>query len=275
MKVRFSLILPTLNRNKEIVDFLNSLKNQIYKNFELIIIDQNETDELRNLIKIFDYKIIYIRSNKKGLSKNRNMGLKIASGEIISFPDDDCEYKQNTLELIDNFFIRNSNYQIYSCGVMDKKNGKKFPFLNKNSEITKNNLMKVGCSITFFILMKKNFNYSFDEKLGVGAEFGSGEETDFVSNLLNQGYKGYYISDNFINHPVKNIDYPKLRYYNYGLGFGALSKKEIIFRKNKRFIVVFLQQILKSILGIIMIKKSGKHFINLKGIIEGFYKYER
>ena len=41
----------------------------------------------------------------------------------------------------------------------------------------------------------------FDEKLGVGGEFGSGEEIDYVLDLTNKGYKGRYFGENIIYHP--------------------------------------------------------------------------
>jgi Glycosyltransferases, probably involved in cell wall biogenesis len=92
--MKFSLIMATYGRSNEIENFLISLKNQTYKNFELIVIDQNDDDKAYKIIKKFqnDINIIYLKVSFKGLSKARNYGLNYASGQIIAFPDDDCEY---------------------------------------------------------------------------------------------------------------------------------------------------------------------------------------
>ena len=51
--MKFSLILATLGRDIELVSFLNSLKNQTYRDFELIIIDQNQDKKIDAIVKKF------------------------------------------------------------------------------------------------------------------------------------------------------------------------------------------------------------------------------
>ena len=89
----------------------DSLKTQTYKNFEVIIIDQNEDDYVKRLYEEYKDKFIikYIHSDEKGLSKARNKGLKYVDGDIIAFPDDDCEYKYNFLYDILDTFKNNEN----------------------------------------------------------------------------------------------------------------------------------------------------------------------
>ncbi|MGL5570615.1 glycosyltransferase family 2 protein [Cetobacterium sp.] len=275
--MKFSLIMATLGRDKEIEIFIESLLKQTYKNYELIIVDQNIDNKVQKIYEKYREKleIKYVKSLIKGLSYNRNIGLDLAKGKIIGFPDDDCEYNDNTLEKIHKFFFEEKVFNIYSCGVEDKITGKKFDFFKKSQHITKKNLMKVGCSITFFIKKKTNFSTRFDNDLGVGAKFGSGEETDFISSLLSLNYKGYYFSNDYIYHEVKPVSLTVQRYYSYGLGYGALSKKEIILRKNFSFIIELTKQLLKGIIGSILINKKNKYyFFYLKGIIEGLFCYK-
>ncbi|MGL5780688.1 glycosyltransferase family 2 protein [Cetobacterium sp.] len=275
--MKFSLIMATLGRDREIEVFIESLLKQTYKNYELIILDQNQDDKVQKIYEKYKNRleIKYIKSLKKGLSYNRNIGLELETGEIIGFPDDDCEYNENTLEKIYEFFQAKNNFDIYSCGVEDKLTGEKFNFLKNSQNITKKNLMKVGCSITFFIKKKNNFNIKFDNDLGVGAKFGSGEETDFISSLLNINYNGYYFSNEYIYHEVKQVIPTIQRYYSYGLGYGALSKKEIILRKNLGFTSEVIKQILKGLIGSMLINKTPFcHYYYLKGVIEGLICYK-
>ncbi|HBF4089696.1 TPA: glycosyltransferase family 2 protein, partial [Clostridioides difficile] len=85
-----SLIMPTLNRYDDIYLLMDSLENQTYKNFELIVVDQNDNSKVKEIVDKYIDKldIKYIKSSKKGLSYNRNVGIDNAVGQIIGFPDD-------------------------------------------------------------------------------------------------------------------------------------------------------------------------------------------
>ena len=73
---------------------------------------------LKRYEKLFDIK--YVKSDEKGLSLNRNKGLILRNGEIVGFPDDDCEYDDDTLEKVVSFFERKKNYKIYSCRTLER-----------------------------------------------------------------------------------------------------------------------------------------------------------
>ena len=115
--MKISLVMPTINVTTELDLFLKSLKAQTYKDFELIVVDQNEGNEVFEIVKDYEeeFKIKYVRSDEKGLSLNRNRGLILMKGEVVGFPDDDCEYRPDTLEKVAEFFERKKNYKIYSC----------------------------------------------------------------------------------------------------------------------------------------------------------------
>jgi len=52
--LKFTLIMATVDRVNEINSFLESLKEQTYRNFELIIADQNDDDRLDSIIKLYN-----------------------------------------------------------------------------------------------------------------------------------------------------------------------------------------------------------------------------
>ena len=275
-----SLIMPTINRYDEIYLLMDSLKRQTYKKFELIVIDQNNNDKVWDIVKNYteDIDIKYVKSDKPGLSLNRNIGIDMAKGQIIGFPDDDCIYEDDTLEKVTTFFNKNQDYRLYSCKTMDTN---KIDYFKKmydgTCEITSTNIMDTLTSITFFINFKNDKYTRFDEKLGVGGEFGSGEEIDYVLDLINKGYKGRYFGENIIYHPAKKHSKSKEKYqrdFNYGRGFGALCKKEIIYRKNYKFIKVMGYKIIRNIGGIVLNKDRDYHDATIKGRTEGFKQYK-
>ena len=86
----FSLIVCTVGRSQDILEqLLISLTIQKYSDFEIILVDQNLDDRLISLVEKYSnsLNIVHYRSIIKGLSANRNIGIKIAKGNIICFPD--------------------------------------------------------------------------------------------------------------------------------------------------------------------------------------------
>ena len=64
--------------------------------------------------------IIHVKSNTKGLSYNRNIGLEYAEGEYIAYPDDDCEYYPNTLKEVEEAFQKNPESNLILGRIIDK-----------------------------------------------------------------------------------------------------------------------------------------------------------
>lgn len=279
---KISLILATLGRSIEVKCFIESLIKQKYLNYELIVVDQNEKDFIKNMCNKYKNKINikYIHSYKNGLSFSRNLGLQYATGEIIAFPDDDCEYSLGILTNVISKFNKN-DIDIVTFKSVDKISGNESnnKWKGNNTYINTFNIFKTAISYTIFIKYKDIKDIIFDEYLGVGAYFGSSEETDMLLNLLHKGYIGKYFYDIFVFHPIKSQN--ALREYQYGLGYGALIKKEFIYRKNIYYIIKFVADItLKPILCILIyflkcdMIKCNIYKRKLFGRIWGFTKYE-
>ena len=276
--MKVSLVMPTINVTTELELFLKSLKVQTYRDFELIVVDQNEGDEVFEIVKNYEeeFKIKYAKSDEKGLSLNRNRGLVLMEGEIVGFPDDDCEYQPDTLEKVVTFFKRKKNYQIYSCRTLERgKNYGTGVMEKKDMDIKKDCVDTTVKSITFFVNYGKDDIILFDESLGVGATFGSGEETDYVLTLLHKGYKGRYFANDIIYHPAKKGNYSDLeRAYKYALGFGALVKKEVKGRKNRFYILKYWKRQFRSFFGMIVTRNRRYHRVVMKGRKIGYTKYK-
>jgi glycosyltransferase involved in cell wall biosynthesis len=102
----FSIILPTYNRAHLLHRAIQSVINQTYENFELIIVDDGSTDFTHEVVKIFnDQRIIYVRHEQnKGVTAAYNTGLRLARGKYITFLGDDDELLPNALETAINKF---------------------------------------------------------------------------------------------------------------------------------------------------------------------------
>ena len=96
-----SVIIPTYNREKYIVDALESVLAQSYNNLEIIVVDDGSTD---NTIKILkerykDSDIVFIYKENEGVSSARNVGIKAAIGDYIAFLDSDDEWLPEKLKI--------------------------------------------------------------------------------------------------------------------------------------------------------------------------------
>ncbi len=225
---KYSLIIATLGRKKELLELIESIKNSDYEtnNLEIIIIDQNEKGFLDKELSEFEsLKIKHIHSDIKGLSYNRNIGLKYATGNIICFPDDDCKFYKNTLNEVSNI-LSSSNIDFCMGQIYDRETKKDVikKWSKKEFKVNRFNSYFINSSITMFI--KKEYILNFDENLGVGARFGSCEDADLIYRVLENKAKGIYTPKIELWHPEPNYQEISLeKVKNYASGFGYFVRK--------------------------------------------------
>ncbi len=96
-----SIVLPTYNRAAEIKRSIQSILEQTYRRFELIIVDDGSMDDTEQVVQGFrDKRIKYFRmSENGGQSKARNFGMKKARYDYIAFQDSDDMWHPDKLEL--------------------------------------------------------------------------------------------------------------------------------------------------------------------------------
>ncbi|MBQ8785057.1 MAG: glycosyltransferase [Alphaproteobacteria bacterium] len=117
---KFSLIMPTYNRKELISKSINSVLNQTYQNFELIIIDDGSTDGTEEFIKnsypkeLQSGKIKYIYKDNEGVCKARNIGLQNAQYDWIGYVDSDNMVYPNYLEVFADGIQHNEHKVYYS-----------------------------------------------------------------------------------------------------------------------------------------------------------------
>ena len=265
-KFLFSLILCVYGKKKEYLNFLYSLKNQKYKNFELIIVDQNKIPISKP--KNFSFKIKIVRS-KPGLSISRNLGIKYSRGKYLAFPDDDCAYMDNTLKIAYKNFSNNNGDIITGITVNKFKKKTLLKYPNKKKLYTKLDIVRSLNSISFFVKKK---NILFDKNLGLaGKRILSGEETDYVLRYVKKfKSKVYFDPDLKIFHDENKFNYKNksdLSKINlYGRGF-----RKTMFKNNLYLIyfVFLFKNVFDLILSLIFFdkRKIYKTYYSIKGKI--------
>ena len=123
----FSIIIPTYNRADMIAETIESVINQTYPNWELIIVDDGSKDNTKEVLSSFietDSRIIYIFQENAERSVARNNGIRHAKGEWICFLDSDDLFASNHIEGIYTF-IQGNNIKtgLLFTGFVQKNNG--------------------------------------------------------------------------------------------------------------------------------------------------------
>ena len=275
--MKFSLILCTIGRTKEVELFLNSLVAQTNTNFEVIVVDQNDDTRVSDIIYRFNsLKIKYLKS-EKGLSRSRNLGILNATGDIIGFPDDDCTYPPTLLENVASFYSQN-NFDILTGKTIDKDTKK----IVAGKDIYISQILKasyiLGSSTTLFI-KNKRFEIKFDERFGLGAIFNAEEENELIFRLLKQGHTGFYNPNiNYVYHPPSDLDFTDLkRARKRTIGLGAFIAKHILSKEGIMFFIKY--NLLRPLFGMIIYTFKldfirARYYLNRwLGIWIGFFRY--
>lgn len=146
---KVSVIIPVYNAEKYLSEAIESILNQTYTDFELLLIDDMSADNSKEICKTYcekDNRIILFENNSEshGPGPTRNIGLEHASGEYIYFMDADDWADESLLQCaIDR--MRESNADIVQFGVIyehsDRKNPEQYFWRGKDS-LTKDEIKK-------------------------------------------------------------------------------------------------------------------------------------
>ena len=125
-----SVIIPSYNRFEYLLNAVNSVKNQTYKNYEIIVVNDESSQKEYYEYAIEDINLINIKKKDYpdwGGSRQplRNIGAEIAKGEYLAFLDDDDMWMNNKLEvqineMLKNNYLFSSTEGYYGEGVFDK-----------------------------------------------------------------------------------------------------------------------------------------------------------
>ncbi len=99
MKPYISAIIITWNRATYVRGAIQSVLDQTFSDFELLVLDNSSSDDTQNVVKRFsDKRIRYIRHEPLGISEARNLGVREARADIFGFLDDDDTWLPEKLE---------------------------------------------------------------------------------------------------------------------------------------------------------------------------------
>lgn len=155
-----SVIIPVYNAEKFIGPAIQSVLNQTFSNYEIIVINDGSTDGTREVLKSFVGKIRYLSQKNKGPSAARNLGIQIARGDLICFLDADDLWVSDKLEVQVTFMENHPDIGLL-CSDHEEFDHKRIvlqSFLKKKEDSLGSNIIgKIPIDDPFLKLILLNF----------------------------------------------------------------------------------------------------------------------
>jgi len=142
-----SIIIPTYNHANYLLKAIESVFNQSFRNFEVIVLDDGSTDHTKEVIKEFS-EVTYIYQKNEGLSAARNNAISYSKGEFLIFLDADDWLYPDALKIQLKYFEKSPDISLVSGGHMKVDVDKNILTNNSGVDIFEEN---------FLMLLKYNY----------------------------------------------------------------------------------------------------------------------
>ncbi len=268
-----SLIQTARDRKQELLRFINSLLlqgNEMLSHVQYIFVDQGNNRHLYVDIEQKVAQFVYVQIPPSSLSYARNIGLKYATGDVVSFPDDDCWYSESLLSYV---FSELNNANINGItGRVTNEDGVCYNMYPKSSQMLSSANLCGASSIGMFL--KRSEKLMFDENIGVGTSkgIGSGEESDYLIRYIKEGNTVKYKPELVVFHPINLLKRDKAylkKSFSYAIGSSYIAKK------NNLGICYCLRLIARPLAGVFVFAIKGDYYLSkrswyiFKGRIKG------
>lgn len=187
MEPLISVIIPVYNLRKVVGKCIESVLNQTFANFEVLIVDDGSTDGTEETCRTYqkDYRVSVYGKAHEGVSAARNYGLEKAKGKWVMFIDGDDYVKPDFFSLL----LSNSDADLIVSGVELNQKGASSPSINQVIRVVEENgrfLDEEFCKLYFRSPCAKLFKRDIIVKnqLFFGTALHIGEDTEFVFRFL-------------------------------------------------------------------------------------------
>lgn len=276
--MRFSLILATYGRTEVLGRFLTSLTKQTYRDFELIVVDQNPDDRLLPILSPYLGKIAMSHlKSQPGLSRARNHGIEHATGDVYTFPDDDCWYDPDLLANVLHKLMQEPE-RAGLAGVAADEEGRSA--VGRRSTLAEPVTIYrawIQCTSVAMFFKREVVEAvgGFDDTLGAGSGtmWGSAEDVDYCIRAIKKGFRLHYDPHLVVRHPATTQDsgmIPLEKVQGYASGMGRVLRKQ---QYPAWFVAYYC---LRSFAGMLANVVSGRgylarfHAYTLKGRVAGW-----
>lgn len=279
-----SIVISTYGKDAAVLrKTLDSIVDSDMQRGEIVIVDQNKDSRVHDLVGRYIHehpgvRMLYVKSDRIGLSHARNLGIAESKGNWILFLDDDAILPHHAFGRIQSLLEEDEPVVFYG-NVLNI--GTMTAYIKRAIRTTRLFLFNFDTPCSIGLLFNRKVveeTGGFDVNFGLGSCFGAGEESDLVIRILKKGFAIKYLKDFTVLHPPPSFGAARKQLYGYGLG--AVYRKHIrscwtcLFALGIRF---FLEIVMRVVLGLFYFfagfQKSKAHFQYLAGFIKGFLFY--
>lgn len=204
--MKFSIITVTYNSGKTLVDTIESILNQTFKDYEYIIVDGNSSDNTVEIIKSyeskFDGKLKWVSEPDNGIYDAFNKGVKMSSGEIIGIINSDDWFENNTLEIVNDISKNvDSNLSIITGKICKYSGNKKLYYMLKDPSYLDKVIYQMPVNHTSTFVYKDVYNKLglFDTTYKIAADY------DFIYKTINSNVNYYHTEENLSNMRIGGV----------------------------------------------------------------------
>ena len=212
---KLSIIVPTYNRQNYLKECLDSIINQNYPNLEIVVTDDNSTDNTESIVKkyIKNYPFIKYVKNKKypqGPNGNKNNGIDYATGELIGIFDDDDTMVDGALKLMVDKFLEGYDVVMGNCKIISNRidNGKFSGFgLNESKKVNWQDYLCGKIYGEYWSIFKKEIlgDKRFDTDIyGGEGTLWRGLLKNKKIYYIHKAVRNYRINENSVTHNMVN-----------------------------------------------------------------------
>lgn len=236
---KFSVIIPTKD-DSEVFDAIESVRNQSFQDFEIIVVDASEgaiQESLESHCETNNITYLYQTDHNRSANLNgaRNLGIEKSSGEIIALMDGDCTAEEDWLKNLQDYF---ENHMVVESNVEYVSEGKKCP-MDRAVQNSGRDYGFLGAGLTFrrevwtessfdeelnfrddtafgLEALKNNFSYTYGEQARIKHHAGKFSAKQFMTERMRFESEAVFF-DKYRNHPrfdeeanhVGRVLYPK------------------------------------------------------------------
>jgi glycosyltransferase involved in cell wall biosynthesis len=271
-----SVLITSYNREQYIAEAIQSVLSQVYKNFELIIVDDCSSDRTVEIIKSYEHidtRIkVFVNENNLGQFANRNLAASYATGKYIKYVDSDDIIYPSTLKYMVDAMENHPEVGMGFCLLLNDDN-KIFPYVFESKKAIRDHYLEgktlfvgpSGC-----IYSKKAFN-----EVGMFEEYGMPSDSHLNLKIICKYPTIAFPKDLFLwrEHDDQTFQKNKNNYYNiiknYDYSIDIIDNYSPLSNKENKTIKYHLRKnFIKHLMRIIFLKRKPKIALSLiKGLI--------
>jgi GT2 family glycosyltransferase len=229
--VKLTLAIATCGRADALARGLEAVRAQTRAPDEIIVVDQDPSDETREAIRNSGLPVRYFEQARLGLSASRNLALAQATGDVLAVTDDDCFPDPTWIAAMTRAMDEDVSLTGVTGPILPPSDDPPPNMFATSSRPSRESRLFSARTIPWAVGSGANFAArvadlrrigGWDERLGVGTPGKAAEDCEIIDRLLSKGGAIRYDGDAVMRHDWQTKEKREATRWSYGYGIGAL-----------------------------------------------------